>query len=99
MTQKHENLIKRNKGIKSKSFILFVKRGEGVFFTVLVDLEPVIYNDVIPLFILLISSLLSKVTNFDNLTNMFIGLGLMIIIVILLLLRVGKAIKIKFSGK
>jgi uncharacterized membrane protein len=50
-------------------------------------------------FLLLISSLLSKVTNFDNLTNMFIGLGLMILIVILLLLRVEKAIKIKFSGK
>jgi uncharacterized membrane protein len=50
-------------------------------------------------FLLLISSLLSLITNFDNLTNMFIGLGLMILIVIVLLLRVEKAIKIKFSGK
>lgn len=50
-------------------------------------------------FLLLISSLLSLITNFDNLTNMFIGLGFMILIVILLLLRVEKAIKIKFSGK
>ena len=50
-------------------------------------------------FLLLISSLLSLITNFDNLTNMFIGLGLMILIVILLWLRVEKAIKIKFSGK
>jgi uncharacterized membrane protein len=50
-------------------------------------------------FLLLISSLLSLITNFDNLINMFIGLGLMILIVIVLLLRVEKAIKIKFSGK
>ena len=50
-------------------------------------------------FLLLISSLLSLITNFDNLTNMFIGLGLMILIVILLLLRVEEAIKIKFIGK
>jgi uncharacterized membrane protein len=50
-------------------------------------------------FFLLISCLLSLITNFDNLTNMFLGLGLMILIVIILLLRVEKAIKIKFSGK
>lgn len=50
-------------------------------------------------FLLFVSSLLSQITNFDNLTNMFIGLGLMILIVILLLLRVEKAINIKFSGK
>jgi uncharacterized membrane protein len=50
-------------------------------------------------FFLLISCLLSLITNFDNLTNMFTGLGLMILIVIILLLRVEKAIKIKFSGK
>jgi len=50
-------------------------------------------------FLLLISSLISKVTNFDNLTNMFIGLGLMILSVIILFLRVEKAIKIKFNGK
>jgi uncharacterized membrane protein len=50
-------------------------------------------------FLLLISSLLCLITNFDNLTNMFIGLGLIILIVIVLLLRVEKAIKIKFSGK
>lgn len=50
-------------------------------------------------FLLLISSLLSKVTNFDNLTNMFIGLGLMILSVIILFLKVEKAIKIKFNGK
>ena len=50
-------------------------------------------------FLLLISSLLCLITNFDNLTNMFIGLGLIILIVIVLLLRVEKAIKIKFNGK
>ena len=50
-------------------------------------------------FLLFVSSLLSQITNFDNLTNMVIGLGLMLLIVILLLLRVEKAIKVKFSGK
>jgi len=50
-------------------------------------------------FLLSISFLFSLITNFDNLTNMFIGLGLMILMVIILLLRVEKAIKIKFSEK
>ncbi|SFI59830.1 SdpI family protein [Halpernia frigidisoli] len=50
-------------------------------------------------FLLSISCLFSLITNFDNLTNMFIGLGLMILMLIILLLRVEKAIKIKFSEK
>lgn len=48
---------------------------------------------------LLLSILLHFLTDFDNLTNMNIGLALLILSVIILFLRVEKAIKIKFKGK
>lgn len=47
--------------------------------------------------LLSISCLLSLVLHFDNLTNMFIGLGLMISTLIILFYRVEKAIKEQFK--
>lgn len=48
---------------------------------------------------ILLSILLHFLTDLDNLTNMNIGLALLILSVIILFLRVEKAIKIKFNGK
>lgn len=50
-------------------------------------------------FVLMITSIIGLITNFDNLTNIFLGLGLMILIVIILIFRVEKAIKTKFSDE
>ncbi len=49
--------------------------------------------------ILMSTTIIGFITNFDNLTNMFIGLGLMILTVILLIIRVENAIKKKFSNE
>lgn len=49
--------------------------------------------------LLLISGSIGFITDFDNLTNMFIGLALMILVVISLILRVEKAIKTNFIEK
>lgn len=48
-------------------------------------------------FILMLTTIIGFITNFDSLTNMFIGLGLMILTVIVLLIRVENAIKKKFK--
>lgn len=50
-------------------------------------------------FILMLTTIIGFITNFNSLTNMFIGLGLMILIVILLFIRVENAIKRKFSNE
>src|SRR5690554_1828821 len=50
-------------------------------------------------FVLMITSIIGLITNFDILTNIFLGLGLMILIVIILIFRVEKAIKTKFSDE
>ncbi len=49
--------------------------------------------------LLTFSCVLNLFTKFDNLTNMIIGLGLMVSMVILLFYRVEKAIKEKFKEK
>ncbi|HRP90901.1 MAG TPA: SdpI family protein [Edaphocola sp.] len=47
--------------------------------------------------VLMMTTTIGFITNFENLTNMFIGLGLMILTIIILIFRVENAIKIKFA--
>ena len=49
--------------------------------------------------LLSLSSVLGFITNFNNFTNMIIGLSLMFLMAIILIWRVEKAIKTKFDKK
>ncbi len=49
-------------------------------------------------FVLMMTSIFGFITNFNSLTNMFLGLGLMVLIVIILFFRVEKAIKTEFKN-
>lgn len=50
-------------------------------------------------FVLMITSIIGFITNFGSLTNLFLGLGLMVLTMIILFIRVEKAIKTKFDDE
>jgi len=49
--------------------------------------------------VLMLTTIIGFITNFESLTNMYLGLGLTVLIVIILIIRVENAIKIKFTKK